>query len=304
MQYIYTFDLIINIIILLFNFLNMSIKYNHIFSILFISLNIVYINSKLNPSNVEIAINCGGPEFRTKSGIVYQKDKYFIGGEASDFGMNSEIKNTKEKDIYQTERWSTEDLIYEIPIQNSGKYVLILKFSEVYFNSKGEKIFDFKIGESTILEDIDIFAKVGKNRAYDEFIEFEIKNDKIFVEGKEAKNGYDPENKNIKIIFVKKEADNPKINALLIVKGTLKDTDYDEYQREQELLEKQKQEFDKKNREFQRMSKSIDFEDFEDDFTDDGKKYRVSNGFFSGQSIFVTLIAIGFVYFFFFSGKR
>ena len=282
----------------------MSIKYNHIFSILFISLNIVYINSKLNPSNVEIAINCGGPEFRTKSGIVYQKDKYFIGGEASDFGMNSEIKNTKEKDIYQTERWSTEDLIYEIPIQNSGKYVLILKFSEVYFNSKGEKIFDFKIGESTILEDIDIFAKVGKNRAYDEFIEFEIKNDKIFVEGKEAKNGYDPENKNIKIIFVKKEADNPKINALLIVKGTLKDTDYDEYQREQELLEKQKQEFDKKNREFQRMSKSIDFEDFEDDFTDDGKKYRVSNGFFSGQSIFVTLIAIGFVYFFFFSGKR
>ena len=282
----------------------MSIKYNHIFSILFISLNIVYINSKLNPSNVEIAINCGGPEFRTKSGIVYQKDKYFIGGEASDFGMNSEIKNTKEKDIYQTERWSTEDLIYEIPIQNSGKYVLILKFSEVYFNSKGEKIFDFKIGESTILEDIDIFAKVGKNRAYDEFIEFEIKNDKIFVEGKEAKNGYDPENKNIKIIFVKKEADNPKINALLIVRGTLKDTDYDEYQREQELLEKQKQEFDKKNREFQRMSKSIDFEDFEDDFTDDGKKYRVSNGFFSGQSIFVTLIAIGFVYFFFFSGKR
>jgi len=276
----------------------------YIFSILFISLNIVYINSKLNPSNVEIAINCGGPEFRTKSGIVYQKDKYFIGGEASDFGMNSEIKNTKEKDIYQTERWSTEDLIYEIPIQNSGKYVLILKFSEVYFNSKGEKIFDFKIGESTILEDIDIFAKVGKNRAYDEFIEFEIKNDKIFVEGKEAKNGYDPENKNIKIIFVKKEADNPKINALLIVKGTLKDTDYDEYQREQELLEKQKQEFDKKNREFQRMSKSIDFEDFEDDFTDDGKKYRVSNGFFSGQSIFVTLIAIGFVYFFFFSGKR
>ena len=38
------------------------------------------------------------------------------------------------------------------------------------------------------------------------------------------------------------------------------------------------------------MSKSIDFEDFEDDFTDDGKKYRVSNGIFSGQSLFVTLI--------------
>ena len=280
----------------------MSNKYFSLFFTLFISF--ISINSRLNPSNVEIAINCGGPEFRTKSGVVYQKDKYFAGGEASDFGMNSDIKSTKDKDIYQTERWSTEDLIYEIPIQKEGKYVLILKFSEVYFNSKGEKIFDFKVGDLTVIEDIDIYAKVGKNRAYDEFVEFEIKNDKIYVEGKEAPNGYDSENKSIKIIFAKKEADNPKINALLIVRGTLKDTDYDDYQREQELLQKQKQEFDKKNREFQRMSKSIDFEDFEDDFTDDGKKYRVSNGFFSGKSIFVTLIAIGFVYFFFFSGKR
>ena len=282
----------------------MSFKNSSIFFIIFLSFHILFINSKLSSSNVEIAINCGGPEFRTKSGITYQKDRYFIGGEASDFGMNSEIKNTKDKDIYQTERWSTEDLIYEIPIEKEGKYVLILKFSEVYFNSKGEKIFDFKIGGLTVLQDIDIYAKVGKNRAYDEFIEFEIKNNKIFVEGKEAKNGYDEKSKNLKLIFAKKEADNPKINALLIVRGTLKDTDYDEYQREQELMEKQKQEFDKKNREFQRMSKSIDFEDFEDDFTDDGKKNRVSNGFFSGSSIFVTLICIGIVYFFFFSGKK
>ena len=141
----------------------MSIKKVPLFFLLLISFNILYIDSKLNPSNVEIAINCGGPEFRTKSGITYQKDNYLNGGEASDFGMNSEIKNTKDKDIYQTERWSTEDLIYEIPIQNKGRYVLILKFSEVYFNSKGEKIFDFKLGDLTVLEDIDIYEKVGKN---------------------------------------------------------------------------------------------------------------------------------------------
>ena len=272
--------------------------------ILFLTLNIIYINSRLNPSNVEIAINCGGPEFRTKAGVTYQKDKYFVGGEASDFGTNSEIKNTKEKEIYQTERWSTEDLVYNIPLKKEGKYVLILKFSEVYFNSKGEKIFDFKIGDDTILEQIDIFGKVGKNNAYDEFIEFELKNNKIFYEGKEISNGYDSDNKKMQITFVKKDADNPKVNGLLIVRGTLKDTDYDEYQRGHELMEKQKQELEKKNREFQRMSKSIDFEDFEDDFTDDGKKYRVSNGIFSGQSIFLTLIAIGFVYYVFFSKKR
>ena len=282
----------------------MPLKKTIIFYICFLSINIIYINSRLNPSNVEIAINCGGPEFRTKSGVTFQKDQYFVGGEASDFGTNSEIKNTKEKEIYQTERWSTEDLVYNLPLKKDGKYVLVLKFSEVYFNNKGEKIFDFKIGDRTILEGIDIFEKVGKNNAYDEFIEFELKNNKIYIEGKEANNGYDTDNNKLKLIFVKKEADNPKINGLLIVRGTLKDTDYDEYQRGHELLEKQKQELEKKNREFQRMSKSIDFEDFEDDFTDDGKKYRVSNGIFSGQSLFITLIGIGFVYYFFFSKKR
>ena len=282
----------------------MSTKFNILLYALLLALNIININSKLNPSKVEIAINCGGPEFRTKAGVTYQKDNYFIGGEPSDFGTNSEIKNTKDKEIYQTERWSTEDLVYNIPLKKEGKYVLVLKFSEVYFNNKNEKVFDFKFGDETILENIDIYSKVGKNNAYDEFIEFELKNKKIYVDGKQLKNGYDEDNKTIKITFVKKDIDNPKVNALLLIRGTLKDTDYDEYQRGHELLEKQKQEIEKKNREFQRMSKSIDFEDFEDDFTDDGKKYRVSNGIFSGQSLFLTLIGIGVAYHFFFSKKR
>ena len=282
----------------------MSTKYNILLYALLLVLNIIDINSKLNPSNVEIAINCGGPEFRTKAGVTYQKDKYFIGGEASDFGINSDIKNTKDKEIYQTERWSTKDLVYNIPLKKEGKYVLVLKFSEVYFNNKNEKVFDFKFGDETILENIDIYSKVGKNSAYDEFIEFELKNKQIYIEGKQLKNAYDEDNKTIQITFVKKEIDNPKVNALLIIRGTLKDSDYDEYQRGHELLEKQKQELEKKNREFQRMSKSIDFEDFEDDFTDDGRKYRVSNGIFSGQSLFLTLIGIGVAYHFFFSKKR
>ena len=282
----------------------MSTKFNILLYAFLLGLNIITINSKLNPSNVEIAINCGGPEFRTKAGVTYQKDNYFNGGEPSDFGTNSEIKNTKEKEIYQTERWSTEDLVYNIPLKKPGKYVLVLKVSEVYFNNKNEKVFDFKFGDETIRENIDIYSKVGKNNAYDEFIEFELKNKQIYVEGKQLKNGYDEENKTIKITFVKKEIDNPKVNAILIIRGTLKDSDYDEYQRGHELLEKQKQELDKKNREFQRMSKSIDFEDFEDDFTDDGKKYRVSNGIFSGQSLFLTLIGIGVAYHFFFSKRR
>ena len=142
----------------------MSTKFNILLYAFLLGLNIITINSKLNPSNVEIAINCGGPEFRTKAGVTYQKDNYFNGGEPSDFGTNSEIKNTKEKEIYQTERWSTKDLVYNIPLKKEGKYVLVLKFSEVYFNNKNEKVFDFKFGDETILENIDIYSKVGKKK--------------------------------------------------------------------------------------------------------------------------------------------
>ncbi len=86
---------------------------------------------------------------------------------------------TNEADLYHTERWSSEDLVYELPITLAGKYVLILKFSEVYFNSPTEKIFDVNIGESAVVTDLDIFGKVGKAAAYDEFIEFELKGSKI-----------------------------------------------------------------------------------------------------------------------------
>ena len=48
----------------------------------------------------------------------------------------------KDQEVYQTERWSNEDFYYNIPVKSEGKYVVIFKFSEVYFNAPGEKIFD------------------------------------------------------------------------------------------------------------------------------------------------------------------
>jgi hypothetical protein len=84
--------------------------------------------------------------------------------------------------LYQTERWASEDFTYKIPFTSGpGKYVLILKFSEVYFNSAGEKVFDIALGGETILKGVDIYSKVGKASAYDEYIEFELKNNKIYL---------------------------------------------------------------------------------------------------------------------------
>ncbi len=67
-------------------------------------------------------------------------------------------------------------------MKQPGKYVLILKFSEVYFNSPGEKIFDIGVGNLKVVNQLDIYSKVGKATAYDEYVEFEFKNGKIYVE--------------------------------------------------------------------------------------------------------------------------
>lgn len=83
---------------------------------------------------------------------------------------------------YQTERWSNENFKYILPLKQPGKYVLILKFSEVYFNSAGEKIFDIGLGNVKVVNKLDIFAKAGKATAYNEYIEMELKNGKIYFQ--------------------------------------------------------------------------------------------------------------------------
>ena len=126
-------------------------------------------------------------------------------------------------EIYQTERWHTDSFTYSIPLKRSGKFVLILKFSEVYFNSPGQKVFDVALGKKIFLKNLDIFERAGKATAHDEYIEFELKNDKIYVKNSEVDGAYDAKTKNIKIRFLKGAQDNPKINSILIFKGDLND---------------------------------------------------------------------------------
>ena len=57
-----------------------------------------------------------------------------------------------------------------------------MKFSEVYFNEPGQKIFDVKLGKKTIVEDLDIFGQVfSRAIPLDTFTEFTVKDGKIFI---------------------------------------------------------------------------------------------------------------------------
>ena len=106
-----------------------------------------------------------------------------------------------------------------IDISKEGIYTLILKFSEQYFNEPNYKIFDVQLGEHRILSQLDIVARAGtKLLPYDTFHQLEVKDRKIFYEGREIKQAMTSPGF-MKVDFIKGSYDNPKINAILLVKG-------------------------------------------------------------------------------------
>uniref|UniRef100_A0A023GP25 Putative receptor-like serine/threonine kinase n=1 Tax=Amblyomma triste TaxID=251400 RepID=A0A023GP25_AMBTT len=168
------------------------------------------------------AINAGGEEHVDIHGIRYKRDPLFGKvGTASDYGKLLVIGRAHKNDhiLYQTERYHTATFGYEIPVNKDGDYVLVLKFCEVYFDSSGRKVFDVVLnGQHTVVADLDIHARVGRGVAHDEYIAFSIKGNKLRINGEESTH-----DGKIKVEFIKGYRDNPKINAIYVMRGTLDD---------------------------------------------------------------------------------
>ncbi|XP_020282136.1 malectin-B [Pseudomyrmex gracilis] len=169
------------------------------------------------------AINAGGDRHVDSYGIRYAKDP-LMGrvGTASDYGKQLIIGrvNTMDQILYQTERYHHSTFGYDIPISKNGDYVMILKFCEVYFNSPNMKVFDVVLnGDHTVVTDLDIFERVGRGVAHDEYVPFRVQDGKLIYNDEES----DILAGKIRVEFIKGYRDNPKINAIAVIKGTLDD---------------------------------------------------------------------------------
>ena len=265
----------------------MFLSLSSIFIFIFLLI-ISQTSSKMDPSKVIAAINCGGDEYIDSNGITYENDKYFLGGTSSDHGINYRIKNTEDEILYQTERWSSETLTYSIPLKSNinGKYVLNLKFSEVYFTNQGDKIFNVALGRETVIKNLDIYSKVGKAYALDEYIEFEIRNKQVYYKNKNCAKALMGDK--LQINFVKGSADNPKVNAILLVKGSLKDTDYMEKMKKEEENKKKRMKQMKKDELIALRHDADELYD-EEQLSDENFTVKKDTGFFS---IFSTPLGI------------
>ena len=81
--------------------------------------------------------------------------------------------------MYHSERNGPGHFGYFFPGLEDAKYVLILNFVESHHNSKNQRVFNVKLGFSSVIEDLDIFARVGKYSLLTLYIEFEIKNNQV-----------------------------------------------------------------------------------------------------------------------------
>lgn len=165
------------------------------------------------------AINAGGPSHMDEMGIEYDEDPLEV-GQASDYGkkilMMGRVSQADEI-LYQTERYHTSTFGYDIPLDGDGTYMLVLKFCEVYFNAPNQKVFDVILNDDHIvISDLDIFGQVGRGVAHDEYIQFSVNHGKLYYKEEESDlRGQ----KSVKVEFIKGQFDNPKVNAIILLKG-------------------------------------------------------------------------------------
>jgi hypothetical protein len=99
---------------------------------------------------------------------------------------------------------------YDI-LRNFEKLYIIWDIKKILF----QKVFDVTLNDAVVVDSLDIFAKVGRGVAHDEIVPFQIRQNKLVVNGKAL-----PFNNEIRVEFVKTDRDNPKINAIIVMKGT------------------------------------------------------------------------------------
>ncbi|KAJ9579206.1 hypothetical protein L9F63_024687, partial [Diploptera punctata] len=169
--------------------------------------------------DVIYAINAGGEAHTDSLGVRYERDPLQGKvGTASDYGKRLLIGRVPPNDhiLYQTERYHHNTFGYDIPINEDGDYIMILKFCEVYFNAPNMKVFDVVLnGDHTIVPDLDIYDRVGNGIAHDEYIPFNVVKGRLYYNEEES----DIRGGKIRVEFIKGYRDNPKINAIAVIKG-------------------------------------------------------------------------------------
>ena len=100
------------------------------------------------------------------------------GGNVAAF-PNNPMADTEDEPLYQTVRWDVSAYRLKVP---NGKYKVTLQFCEPHYNEAGKRVFGVKLQGKTVIDKLDVFAKVGKNKALDyTFDDVKVTNDLLDI---------------------------------------------------------------------------------------------------------------------------
>ncbi|GFO53880.1 hypothetical protein GMSM_08870 [Geomonas sp. Red276] len=122
------------------------------------------------------AVNSGGPQYTSSTGDTYLADAKYSGGSLT--STSATINGTTDGKLYQTGRYG--NFYYQTSLPN-GNYKVTLRFAETYFSASGKRVFNVAIGGTTVISNLDVYAKAGMNNAYDVTIPVTVSNGTLTI---------------------------------------------------------------------------------------------------------------------------
>lgn len=139
------------------------------------------VNAAPPPPQQPIRIKAGlFNAFTDSSGNVWLPDQGFTDGDTTDRPDDMQIANTKDPELYRTERYGMTSFSYAVP---NGKYTVKLHFAETYdgITGPGGRVFSFNV-EGQEFKDFDLWVKAGgAQRAYIETVNVEVTDGKLDI---------------------------------------------------------------------------------------------------------------------------
>jgi subtilisin family serine protease len=156
-------------------------------------------SSTVSGSFTPIRVNAGGGAYTDSQGRQWSADYGYNGG--GSYSTGSSISNTNTPWLYQSERWNSGSFQYQFAVPD-GSYLVNLKFAEIYFQQRGQRVFNVVVNGQTVLSNLDIVAQAGgPNISLDRQFTVSVTGGQVVIQ----------------LIGV---IQNPKINAIEIVAAT------------------------------------------------------------------------------------
>ena len=131
-------------------------------------------------------VNAGGGAHETADGTAYAADRaYAMGsfgyaGRSTTRGTRDAISGTDEDPLYRTMRQAMTAYRFDVPVP--GVYRVDLAFAEIAATRAGARVFTVTIEGTPVLVNLDVYAEVGADAAYDRSFLVEVGDGRLDVE--------------------------------------------------------------------------------------------------------------------------